>query len=71
MTITQDGVKHIERRLQCKQVLHIQAGTINLDTMEGLAEVVEVAYGKGNPRLEQVDELFGLFQTFDNEVYII
>lgn len=67
----QDGVKHIERRLQGKQVLHIQAGTVNLDTMEGLAEVVEVAHGKGNPRLEQVDKLFCLLQTFDNEVYII
>ena len=67
MSEAQDGFQNVQRRLQSEQIFHAEAGAIDLDLVEGFAQVVEVAHRERHARLQQADELLGLLQTPDDE----
>ena len=70
VTKAQNGLQNIERRFQGEQVLYAQASAFDLDLVEGLAQVVEVAHGERDTRLQQADELFGLLQALEDEIFV-
>ena len=70
MAETQNGFQNIQRRFQSEQILHAEAGSLDLDLMESLAQVVEVAHGERHARLQQADELVSLLQTLEDKGFV-
>ena len=70
MTIAQDGFNNVERRFQRKQILHAEAGAVNLDAVEGFPQVVEVVHGERYARLQKADEFLGLFQALNDAGFV-
>ena len=70
MAETQNGFQNIQRWFQSEQILHAEAGSLDLDLMESLAQVVEVAHGERHARLQQADELVSLLQTLEDKGFV-